>query len=372
MRRSYPDYKLIIIISCLLVLGILILTSVSSILSQEKMGTTFYFLKHQAIYGLMPGLILGGIIFAIPLSYLKKYFLGAFLINLGLVALVFLPKIGVGVFRGASRSLALGDFSIQPSEFLKLTAILYFASWLASRTDIDSKIKSAKKISKLNFIAFLTVIGLISYLLIKQPDISTLAIIFTAVIVMYFSANTPLWHIIIVFTAAICGMIFLIVNASYRWNRIFAFLNPENDLMGIGYQLNQSLIAIGSGGFSGQGFGMSAQKFGWLPHAISDSIFAIFAEESGFIGALLLITLFAIFFLRGVQISQSTRDNFAKLAALGITFWIVIQGFINIGSLIGLMPIVGIPLPFISYGSSHLISELAAVGLLLNISRNKM
>jgi len=161
----------------------------------------------------------------------------------------------------------------------------------------------------------------------------------------------------------------LIKIAPYRFNRILVFLNPELDPMGIGYQIKHALIAIGSGGIFGSGLGLSLQKFGFLPHSISDSIFAIFAEETGFLGSLVLVLLYLVFFWRGLKIGKQTGDNFSKFCAFGTTFWITLQAFVNIGSMIGILPLTGIPLPFISYGGSALISELIGVGILFNISR---
>ncbi|MFQ6049469.1 MAG: FtsW/RodA/SpoVE family cell cycle protein, partial [Candidatus Paceibacterales bacterium] len=158
--------------------------------------------------------------------------------------------------------------------------------------------------------------------------------------------------------------------APYRFARVSVFLNPETDPMGIGYHLKQALIAVGSGGVSGSGLGLSEQKFGFLPQSISDSIFAIFAEETGFIGSSILVLLFLIFFWRGFKIGKQRKDKFSQLAAFGITFWITLQAFVNISSMIGIFPLTGIPLSFISYGGSALISELVGVGILLNISKN--
>ena len=158
--------------------------------------------------------------------------------------------------------------------------------------------------------------------------------------------------------------------APYRAARLLVFLNPETDPMGMGYQLKQALIAVGSGGIFGLGLGMSVQKFGFLPQSMADSIFAIFSEETGFIGSLILIFLFLIFFWRGFKIAKKSMDQFSKLAALGISCWIILQALINIGSMIGIIPLTGVPLPFLSYGGSALVTELIGVGILLNISKN--
>jgi len=370
-----PDYILAGAIMILLILGILILSSVSATLSQEKFGTTFYFLNHQIFFGLIPGIILAFLFFKIKLGFLKKWSPLFLLINLGLVGMVFLPKIGSGA-GGATRWISAGPISFQPSEFLKLTFILYLASWLTSKAKkaIPSK---RQKIFSEALIAFLIIIGLISLFLIFQPDISTLGIIVLVAALMYFLARTPLWHSILIFLVASGGLLALIKVAPYRANRLSVFLNPLLDPMGKGYQIKQALITVGSGGMSGLGLGMSLQKFGFLPQSMSDTIFAIFAEETGFIGCLILIFLFLIFFWRGFKTgrhpptTQIAQDKFSQLTALGITSWIVLQGFINIGAMIGILPLTGVPLPFISYGGSHLIVELIGIGILLNISKSR-
>ena len=362
---SHPDYILVGVVTVLVALGIVILASVSAPYAQERFGDTYYFLKHQIIFALIPGLILGFLAYKINLAFLKKRAPIFLLINLGLLAMVFLPFIG-STAGGAARWINLGPFSFQPSEFLKLTFILYLATWLSKRAE---KI-NPKEFSQ-TFIAFLVAIGIIAILLISQPDISTLGIIVLMGALIYFLANTPLWHSILIFLIGSGGLFSLIKIAPYRANRLLVFFNPEIDPMGIGYQVKQALISIGSGGIGGVGLGMSTQKFafGFLPHSISDSIFAVFSEETGFIGASILILLFLIFLWRGFKIARESQDKFSQLTAIGITCWITIQTFVNIGSMIGVLPLTGVPLPFISYGGSALISKLIGVGILLNISR---
>ena len=367
--KKHPDYILIGVVVILIILGILILASVSAPLSQQRFGNTYYFLNHQLLFGLLLGILLAFLVFKIRLDFFKKWASPLLLINLILLAMVFLPKIGYSA-GGAARWLSLGPISFQPSEFLKLTSILYFAAWLTSRTGAKKfgGGRTEKGFSQ-TFIAFLIVVGLISSLLIFQPDISTLGIIVLVATLMYFLAETPLWHSILFVLLGAGGLLTLIKLAPYRAARLLVFLKPEIDPMGIGYQIKQALIAVGSGGISGLGLGMSQQRLGFLPQSISDSIFAILAEETGFIGCLILIFLFLIFLWRGFEIAKVSQNKFSQLAALGITSWITLQALTNIGSMIGILPLTGIPLPFISYGGSALVSELAGVGILLNISK---
>jgi len=367
---SQTDYIFLFIVLLLILLGGLILISVSSTSSQEKFGSSFHYLNHQILYGFLPGLIIAFFAFKINLVTLKKMAPLFLFVNLIFLGMVFLPHSGVS-FGGAARWIKLGPISFQPSEFLKLSFILYLASWLESRTEkrfTPTTKKLARGFSQ-TFIAFLAVMGIISIFLIFQPDISTLLIIILVATLMYFLARTPFWHSIVTTLIIVFGFLVLIKIAPYRFNRILAFLNPELDPMGIGYQIKQALIAIGSGGIWGSGLGLSVQKLGFLPHSISDSIFAIFAEETGFIGSFILVLLYLIFFWRGLKIGKQSPEKFSKFCAFGITFWITLQAFVNIGSMIGILPLTGIPLPFISYGGSALISELIGVGILLNISK---
>jgi len=376
--KKHSDITLIVICSILIVLGILILSSVSATFSLEKFGSPFYFLSHQIFFGLIPGLILAFLISKIKISFLKKWSPLLLLLNLGLLGMVFLPKVGVST-GGATRWVNLKIISLQPAEFLKLTFVIYLAAWLASKTQpgqVSKKGFKHKEASADSFssgsglIAFLVLLILISIFLILQPNISTLGVIVLVGILMYFSAGTPLWHSILIVLIASGGLLILLKTASYRTNRLLIFLNPELDPMGIGYQIKQALIGIGSGGLFGLGLGMSRQKFGFLPQPMADTIFAILAEELGFIGGLILIFLFLIFLWRGIKIAKNSPDKFSQLLALGISSWICLQAFINIGAMMRILPPTGIPLPFISYGGSHLIAELMGVGILLNLSKN--
>jgi len=380
-KKSYQfDYILAIVVAILVILGILVLASVSATFSQEKFGRTTYYLFHQMIYGLALGIVLGFIAFKIKLSILKKRAWLFILINLIFMVLVFIPGLGI-VAGGAPRWMNLGFVSFQPSEFLKLTFIFYLSAWLArqsfskenlgglaSRTKKKSFKKTKKELS-FTLIPFLIIVGIITVLLTKQSDVSTLGMIILVAASMYFSASTPLWHSILIILISLGGFLALVKIAPYRMMRFRVLLGSVKDPMGMGYQIKQVLIAIGSGGILGLGLGMSSQQFGFIPQTMSDSIFAIFAEETGFIGSLILIFLFLVLFWRGFRISKRSPDKFSQLFAIGISSWICIQAFINIGAMIGILPLTGIPLPFISYGGSHMVAELIGVGILLNISK---
>jgi len=375
------DYVLLGLTAILVFLGTVVLATVSAPFSLEKTGSASYFLIHQIMWGLIPGIILGVLAFKIPLEFIRKNSLNLLIINLILLGCVFLPKIGVKM-EGASRWISLGGIHFQPSELLKLSFIFYLSAWLSGLSSFfSSERKSKLKWKNYRFsvnedlyqtlVPFLIITGVIGLLLAIQPDVSTLGVIVLTAGLMYFAAGTPISHSFLIVLAGIGFVLFLIKTAPYRINRILVFLKPETEPLGIGYQIKQALIAVGSGGILGVGLGMSRQKFGFLPQSIGDSIFAIFCEETGFIGALILISLFIGFAWQGFKIAKLSQDSFSRFVALGITCWITIQGFINISSMIGILPLTGIPLPFISYGGSHLITELIGVGILLNISQRR-
>ena len=373
MKKSF-NYFLFFTVVFLLGFSFLFFACLSATTSMQKFGNTNYYLFHQLFFGLIPALIAGLVAYKISLQWLKKWSLVLVLLNIASLFLVFLPKIGSKAY-GASRWISIGGFTVQPSEFLKITAILYLSAWIASKLS-EVSVSDWKSITKKGYhniiyilVPFIAFLGLISIALFFQRDASTLGIISITLLVMYFSAKTPLWHTLLISISGVVILFFLIRFESYRLDRMLIFLHPNTDPLGIGLQLRQSLISLGSGGVFGKGLGMSAQKF-FLPQAMSDSIFAIIGEETGAVGCIALIAIFILFFWLGLQISKNSNDKFSKMTAIGIVFWITLQAFINISSVAGIFPLAGIPLPFFSYGGSHMIVEMIGVGLLLNISKN--
>lgn len=375
MEKYKPDILLLAISGILILVGILILAGVSASLSLQTSRDTFFYLGHQSLFGLLPGLILGAILFFLPLTLMKRLAFPALILTSILLIAVFVPYIG-RESGGAHRWISMGSISFQPAEFLKLTSIIYLAAWLEARTSSSKRPQKFSprtifnKNNQVPLIPFLLLLSFISLLLILQPDISTLGIIGVTMLLMYFLAGTPLSHTLVIGAVGLAILFFLIRFEPYRFSRLLVFLNPTFDPLGQGYQIKQALIGIGSGGLTGLGLGMSFQKFGVLPEPTTDSIFAIFAEETGFLGGTLLILLFLAFLWRSFSIAQQASDTFSRLAAAGIGSWIGIQAFLNIGSMVGLVPVAGIPLPFVSYGGSALVAELAALGILLNISKH--
>ncbi|MFA5754848.1 MAG: putative lipid II flippase FtsW [Candidatus Paceibacterota bacterium] len=356
MKKPKVDTFLLFTIIALLGVGFLALATASIPLSLSLTGGASYYLFHQVLFGLLPGLILGFVAFKVPLVRVKKLSVWVFAFSIITMLLVFVPGLSKTEL-GATRWIDLGFTSVQPSEFLKLAVIFYLA------TILDDE-KNRKK-----FFAFITILALICSILVFQKDTGTMFVIFSIMIAMFFCSKTPIKQTLITISGAVVGFVTLIIFSPYRMERIFSFLNPEKDILGSTYHINQALITIGSGGLFGSGLGMGMQKLGFIPQSISDSIFAILAEEVGFIGISLLIVLFILFFFRIIHIAKEQNNTYLKLMALGIGCWIIVQAFVNIGSMTGLMPLTGIPLPFVSYGGTHLIAELIACGFLLNISR---
>ena len=345
----------------LLIFGLVILSSAGIVEGQKKFGSSYYYLTHQILYGVLPGLGLMLILSKVDYKFWKKVSLLVLLGALVLMILVFIPKFGYGL-KGATRWLSFGGFSFQPSEILKLSMIIYLAAWFGNR---DERIKNWTY----GTAPFLIVLSFIGVLLLMQPDIGTLIVVTLISASIYFFAGSPMKHFFILGLIVVAALASMIVLEPYRFDRLKTFIDPSIDPKGISYQVNQSLISIGSGGMFGVGFGKSTQKFGFLPEVINDSIFAIVAEELGFIGAMILLGLFVLFALLLVWSANNISDKFGKLLIMGVASWVTGQAFINIAAISGLLPLTGIPLPFVSYGGTAMMTLLAGIGIVLNVAR---
>lgn len=355
------DKPLFIALLALLSFGLIMIASAGIAYSRSRFGDSYFFFKHQLLYGVVPGFLILFVTQKINYNFWKKISFPFFVFSVICLILVFIPTFGSRIY-GASRWLRLGSFSFQPSEMLKLSIILYLAAWLESRSD---KVKDFYE----GLMPFLAIVGIVSFLLIKQPDVGTLGVIVLISMAIFFSSGARISHLISMITGGLVFLGLLIKFESYRMNRFLVFLNPEMDPSGAGYQINQALLAIGSGGIFGLGLGHSLQKFNYLPEPVGDSIFAIIGEELGMIGAMVLILIFVYFALRGLRIAKYSPDKFSHLTVIGIISWIIFQAFVNISAISGVIPLTGIPLPFISYGGTSLVFLMAAVGILLNISK---
>ncbi|SHN15032.1 stage V sporulation protein E [Gracilibacillus kekensis] len=362
VKDHKPDYFLIVIILAILSIGTLMVYSASSIWALYKFDDSFYFLKRQLLFagvGVVAMFLVSNIPYFLWIKYRKWIFILCFL----LLIAVLIP--GIGMVRGGARSwIGVGAFSIQPAEFIKLASIMFLSGYLVNLQD---KITEFKK----GFLPPLFFTILIFLFIMLQPDLGTGMVFLLTCFLLIFVAGAKIIHFSFLAGFGFIGFLLLIISAPYRMNRITAFLDPWQDPLGTGFQIIQSLYAIGPGGLFGVGFGNSLQKYFYLPEPHNDFIFAIIAEELGFIGAAFVILLFFLFIWRGILTAVYAPDLFARLLAIGIVSMIMIQVMINISVVIGLIPVTGITLPFLSYGGSSLTLTLCSVGILINISKYK-
>ena len=328
--------------------------------TREITSNSFYLIR-SSIHVFL-GLIAMGITMIVPYRAWEKLALPLFGLTLIFLVAVFLP--GIGADYGTAYSwLRVGGFSLQPSELLKLTLIFYLAVWLQKREQLIGTLQEG-------FLPFAILLILSVMLVALQPDLGSFLVISAIAITMFFIAGGNLVHMIL--GGAIAGVLGLpiILNRSYVRNRFRAFFSPDDPSISesIGFQIKQALIAIGSGGFFGMGYGKSIQKFGYLPEVQADTVFAAMAEELGFMRLLIILSMYGIFVWRGYRVALNAPDRFGFLVATGITTWIAFQTILNIAVNLALFPLTGITLPFISYGGSSLVALLAAAGILLNIS----
>lgn len=346
----------------LVLLGLALMANSSIPISQANFGESYYYLRHQLIFGVGLGIIVLIIASRIKFSWLKKMALPAITAAAILLALVFAPGIGYGA-GGAKRWLNILGASFQPSELSKLALIIYLAYWLESKKE---KIKNPMLILPLLFWA-----GLIGGLILLEPDYGTFIIIGLIALGMYFASGAKYKTILAAMLIGLVALTALIIIEPYRRDRVLSFLNPQKDIIGKSYQHNQALIAIGSGGIFGRGLGKGIQKYSYLPETIGDSVFAITAEELGLVGAAGVLLLYLVWILSGLKIASKSNSLFAQYLSMGIVIWIGGQTFINILGILGLMPFTGIPVPFLSYGGTAMVTELAAVGLVLNVAKRQ-
>lgn len=317
---------------------------------------------NQVFYGLFFGSLFCLFFAKVDYHIWKKYSLAFFILSIILTLLVFAPVIGLE-HGGAKRWVNLGFISFQPAELLKIAFIMYFAAWL-------SGMKEKVGTFTWGLLPFLAFAGILGGILLAQPDTDTFAVIIFAALAMYIAGGAKWRHILIILLSGVAVLTVLYFARPYIKQRIDVMIHPTINNQTSGYQLNQSLIAVGSGQVWGRGFGQSIQKFHYLPEPMGDSVFAVAAEEFGFVGGFTIIAVFILFGLEGLKISSGAKDNFGRLMSLGIVILIVSQALINIGGMIGVLPLTGIPLPFISQGGTALLITLVEAGILMNISKS--
>ena len=355
------DSILIVIITLLVGAGFLIFSSASlGLLARD--GASFSSVAFsQFVFGIIGGGVALFITSNIYYRHWRRFAFYIFLLSLIATAAVFIPGIGMS-HGGATRWLNLGVTTIQPSEFLKIGFVIYLATWFSG---IQNKIHDWRY-GLAPFVASVAIVGVI---MLAQPDTDTFLIIAASGMAMFLAAGARWRDILGIIGAGLLGILIIALLRPYVMDRLTTFLDPEADQLGSGYQINQSLIAIGSGGALGRGFGQSIQKFEYLPEAIGDSIFAVYAEEFGFFGSTLLIVGLVSLALRGYKTAAQAEDIFGTLLVTGFITVIIAQAFLNIAAMTGMAPLSGLPLPFISHGGTALMATLAALGIVLNVSK---
>ncbi|MDB4984024.1 MAG: putative lipid flippase FtsW [Patescibacteria group bacterium] len=363
MKKYFQFDKLFFWLSvALVVIGIFVFLSASF----SAFGDAAKFkgiLFNQFVLGLGGGIILFFIMLRFPIEFLRKYALAIYGLGLVLLILVFVPHIGFA-HGGARRWLNLGPLSFQSVEFAKFAVIIYLAAWLSV---VKAKIVNISQ----GLVPFGIIMGIVGALLLAQPDTDSFLIILVTGVVMYILAGAKWRDIGIMLAIGIIAGGSLLVMRPYLMARIKDFIDPSRDALGSSYQVQQQLIAIGSGKLTGRGFGQGIQKFQYLPEPLGDSIFSVAGEEFGFLGLLVIILVYVMFFFRGIWIANRIKDPFGKLLVIGIVGLIVFQSFLNIASATAVFPLGGLPLIFISHGGTALAFAIGAIGIVLNISRTQ-
>lgn len=355
------DRLFLVLVILTVFFGFLLFLSASLGLHARDDGADFSSVVRSQVIGMAMGFLGMFIATKIPYAFWKKAAVPIFLTTVVLMIVVLLP--GVGFLHGGSRRwIYLGALSFQPADLFKISVVILFASWLA---------KHRKRITEISYaiLPICIILGVSGLLLFLQPKIGTFLVIAAAAFSILFASGAKLKHIAILGLIALPLVYFTATSMPYVKERIDTYLNPDRDPRGESYQIQQSLIAVGSGGLFGRGYGQSVQKFSYLPEPISDSIFAVVAEELGFVGATALILLIVLFTYRGLVIAARAPDMFARLLVIGIIMLITAQSFINIAAMVGLAPLTGMPLVFVSHGGTAMATSLASMGIVLNVSK---
>lgn len=353
-QKSRIDLPLLISTLILLIFGLIMVYDSSVIQGLKYFKDSHYYIRQQLLW---VGLGIVSLFFFSNFDYRRfsKLATPLLLFSIFILLAVFIPGLGV-TGGGAHRWLGIGNFTVQPAEIIKLTGVIFLSSVFA------------KRVKLLPLLGLVLTVTLITAVL--QRDLGTAFVFVATCTLLYFASGGPLWQLLAALPVGAVALAALIFTSGYRSKRILAFLDPFSDPQGFTYHILQVLIALGSGGLFGLGLGNSRQKFEYIPEVTTDSIFAIIGEELGFLGGTLLIILFGVLIFRGLRIVERCQDRFGKILALGLTSWLGIQVCINLSSMTSLLPLTGVPLPFISYGGSALVANLTAVGILLNISKH--
>lgn len=337
----------------LVIFGLVIVYDVSVIQAYRDFGDSYYYIRQQLIWVLL-GLTVAFFFASFNYHQLKKFAWPGLIVSFCLLLAVLVPGFGASS-GGAQRWLNLGFATVQPAEVFKLAAVI----WLATMFEKGAKLR----------VLFVLITVATVILAVIQKDLGSAVVFGITSVALYIVSGGSVFKILATIPIALVGFLTLVLTSEYRQKRFLAFLDPFSEPQGFTYHISQVLLALGSGGLFGLGLGQSRQKF-YIPEVTTDSIFAVIGEELGFIGGAFTLVLFGILIIRGMQIASNANDNFGKILAAGITAWLGIQAIVNLGAMVAFFPLTGVPLPFISYGGSALVVNLAAVGILLNISRN--
>ncbi len=360
-KGKKADRFFLVIFFLLIIIGVAMFISASLGILAKSASTFYSVLFSQLILGLGAGLV--GMYFALKIDYKfwRNYSFYIFLGSIFLTAAVFIPTLGWSHL-GAERWLQLGPLKFQPVEILKFGFVIYFAAWL-------SWAKNRVQDFKFGILPFGILLAIIAFILFNQPDTKSFILIAVTGMCMLFISGVSMKYITLIGAGALIVLGSLVYFTPYLQSRIKTFIDPSGDPQGSSYQLQQGLIAIGSGGILGRGYGQSIQKFSYLPEPQGDSIFAVVGEELGFVGSVAIIILYLLFVLRGLRIANNSPDLFSRLLVSGIVILIVAQSFMNIASVTGVFPLTGVPLVFISHGGTSLMIDLIAIGIVLQISK---
>ncbi len=363
-NRLAGDRLFAIIVIILVVAGLAIFASASLGLLARAGQSPWHIAVSQIFLGLIPGIVALIALRLVPSKIVQQGIIPFYIAAILFTLVVFIPHLGYHT-NGATRWIQIGSLTIQPAEFLKIAVILMWAGYLA---------KMKGKISELRYGlgAFAVIVGIPALILIAQPNTSTTMIIVATSMAMYFLAGAQWRDFAIICLTALVILGALIAMRPYLLGRIETYLDPARAPLSSGYQIQQSLIAIGSGRIVGRGFGQSVQKFNYLPEPNGDSIFAVFGEEFGFVGAVLMLLMYMAFATRGLMLAAEATTTFGALLVTGLTLLITLSAFMNIGAMLGVLPLTGLPLPFISQGGTALFAALASVGLILNVAAERL
>lgn len=360
-KPARADRLFLIYVALLVGLGLVALMSASAPMGYAKFNDTYFFVKRQLLFGVFPGLLAFIILAKLKYQRFAAWSGLGYAMSLILLGLVHVPHIGA-VINGSRSWLHVFGYYVQPSEFAKLALIVVLARLLTKEQHNWDDWQHS-------LLPILAIIAPAVLLILLQPDVGTVSIIVTVIFVMLYLAHVSTKYLVMLGALGVLAFVALVIAAPYRAQRLTTFLHPELDPKGVGYQINQAFLAVGSGGLWGLGLGHSRQKFQYLPEVNADSIYAIIAEEGGFFVATGFVLLFLLIGWRGLQIAKHAPDEFGMLVVAGIMAWILTQSFLNIGAMVGALPLTGVPLPFVSHGGSAMLTVLAAMGVVASVSR---